>query len=173
MQQYRNERNWWTIAAGALFIIIAFIMISQPLASLLSLTFLFGILAVVHAVILAYEALTDRRQLAGNSGWLMATFILDIVIAFIFLFHWGVGISTIGVFFAIWFIWDAIFEIYMARSVRDLSRTRAFWTTVLGGLSLFFGFILLFSPMLAAVAMVMLVAFYLLAFGMLLLFRAW
>ncbi|MBS9337249.1 HdeD family acid-resistance protein [Fructobacillus parabroussonetiae] len=173
MQENRNERNWWTMAVGALFVIMALLMVNQPLASLVSLSYLFGLLALIHAFIVGYEAWTDRQLAQASSGWWLATFILDLVIAVLFLFHWVAGVSVIGVFFAIWFIWDAIFEIYMARLVRPLTKAQSFWTVVLGLISLLFGLILLFSPILAATVMVLLIAFYLFAFGVLLIARAW
>ncbi|MBS9336046.1 HdeD family acid-resistance protein [Fructobacillus papyrifericola] len=173
MQEKRNNRNWWTIAVGVLFIIMALLMINQPLASLISLTYLFGLLALIHAFIIGYEAWSDRQLAQASSGWWLATFILDLVVAVLFLFHWVAGVSVIGVFFAIWFIWDSIFEVYMARVVRPLTKAQSFWTVVLGLISLFFGVVLLFSPILAATVMVLLIAFYLFIFGVLLISRAW
>lgn len=172
MQNYKGQRNWWTIGVGVLFIVMAIAIYAQPLSTLVSLSYLFGILALIHAAVVGYEVWSDRKMAQSSSGWWLATVILDVVIAVLFIGHVGVGVSVIGIFFAIWFIWDAIFEIYMDRAVRDLSRGMAFWTTVLGCLSVFFGFLMLFSPVLAASVMVWLIAFYLFFFGVLTIARS-
>lgn len=172
MREYKGERNWWSIAVGALFIVMAIAIFSRPLSTLVSLSYLFGFLALLHAFIVGYEAWSDRKMAQASSGWWIVTVVLDIVIAVLFIGHIMAGISVIGVLFAIWFIWDSIFEIYMARVVRPLSGGTAFWTTLLGCISVFLGFVMLFSPMLAASVMVWMIAFYLLAFGILIVARS-
>lgn len=172
MQNYKGQRNWWTIGVGILFIVMAVAIYAQPLSTLVSLSYLFGILALIHAAVVGYEAWSDRQMAQTSYGWWIVTLILDVIVAVLFIGHVAAGITIIGVLFAIWFIWDSIFEIYMARAVRDLSRSMSFWTSLLGCLSVFFGFLMLFSPILAASVMVWLIAFYLFFFGVLTIVRS-
>ncbi|CAH1855791.1 HdeD family acid-resistance protein [Convivina praedatoris] len=157
--------NWFGILSGVVFIIFAFMIFSQPLETIISLSYIFGILAWIQAITSTVSAVRANQAGIPISGWRMFSIAFDILVGFVFIFHLGLGIGTIGFLFAIWFILDSVSGLYFARILNPVSRG-AYWVTMVFGLiSLVLGIILLFSPLMAATVLVYMIAFYLIVFG--------
>ncbi|WEV54509.1 DUF308 domain-containing protein [Leuconostocaceae bacterium ESL0723] len=168
----KSRFNWLSALVGVFFFIVAWDIFAQPIASVISLSLLFGIMAFIRAIMVTVGAYRARKVGAMTSNWWILSVVFDLIIAFVFIFRVGIGVGTIGILFAIWFIFDAITELMSARMVGPVNRG-AFWVALIfGALSLVLGIILLFSPLMAATVLVYVIAFYFLIFGITLFARA-
>lgn len=161
----KNKINWLEMLMGILFIILAISIFNHPISFLVSFSFLFGIMAWVGAVHTTIQARQFKKDgLVNNNYWIFKV-LVDVLVGFIFIFHVGVGVSTIGILFAIWFIVDSIGQLYMSRIGLHISAIMGTFSIIIAAISLALGIILLFSPIMAATVLVYMVVFYLFFFG--------
>ena len=105
------------------------------------------------------------RVLGVRSGWTIFTAIIDIIIGIIFISHIQVGVVFIVYMFAIWFLLDAIFQIFTSRFYHFFGRKYYILIVILACLNLLFAIILLFNPVLAGGFIVFMLAFFFFATG--------
>ncbi|CAK8054312.1 HdeD family acid-resistance protein [Eupransor demetentiae] len=164
--------NFLGMLTGILFFIFAFVTFSQPIETLISLSYLFGILALIHAGTTIFGAWRASRYGMQTSNWWILSVVLDVIIGIVFIAHFVVGVGAIGILFAIWFIFDSLGEVFLARTIRPISRGAYMVSIIFGVLSVILGFIMLFSPILAGTVLVYMIGFYMLVFGIVLIARS-
>ena len=106
------------------------------------------------------------RFLGVRSGWTIFSAIIDIIIGIIFISHVQVGVAAIVYLFAIWFLLDAVFQIFTARFYHFFGRKYYILIVIVALLNLLFAVILLFNPVLAGDFIVFLLAFFFFATGL-------
>ena len=72
---------WWSLISAALAIVAGLILLIQPVAGTLTLTIVVSAYFIAEGVITIMYALEHRRELSGRWGWLLASGILDLVVA--------------------------------------------------------------------------------------------
>lgn len=156
---------------GIISVIVGFLVLKWPAASLTTLAFIVGFFMVVEGIV----KFSEKKVIVAsgkNSTWLVISAIIDIVFGLVCFFVPGLGLMYIWILFSILFIVDSIFELWGSKFIPN-DRKGYYWLTViLGVLGFILGIALLFNPMLALSTVLFLVSFYLMFFGILQIIKA-
>jgi len=74
---------WWSLLSAVLGIMAGIILLVWPISGTLSLTFLLVAFFLIEGIASIMFAIEHRRQPSGNWGWMLASGILDVVLAVI------------------------------------------------------------------------------------------
>jgi uncharacterized membrane protein HdeD (DUF308 family) len=72
---------WWSLFSAVIAIAAGIVLLAWPLSGLLSLTFLLIAFFMVEGIVSIMYALDHRRQLTGQWGWMVASGVVDLVLA--------------------------------------------------------------------------------------------
>lgn len=167
--QNNNQEGfqWGPFILGIISIILAFLAFNNPVVSILSVTMVFGIGAILKGL---YEIFVRRkvRQFAGYSSvFVVIIGVIDIIIGIFFLFNIAGGLVALPFIFAFWIIFDSIGTIITASAVREHSNTQFWFTVIIGILGVIVGFLLLYNPFSAYLTIATLVGIYFMINGIL------
>ena len=76
---------WWSLISAVLAIVVGVMLIGKPISGAFSLTLLLITFFIIEGVVSVMFALDHRRELAGAWGWMLASGIVDLVLATIIL----------------------------------------------------------------------------------------
>jgi len=76
---------WWSLLSALLGIAAGVVLLLWPLSGILSLTLILIVFFVVEGVASIMFALEHRRELTGRWGWMLASGIVDLILAAIIL----------------------------------------------------------------------------------------
>lgn len=156
--------DWGAFIAGVLMVITAFLLIRHPANGLRAFVLIFGILSIMQGIV--WIAGYSRFHNIFSRSWVtIVSGILDIIIGILFLCSYDIGGLTITYLFSIWFFVDSIVGIVFSWHLRDISTGYFVFSLIMNILSLFIAIVLIFNPIIAALSLVWLVAFWLLVFG--------
>lgn len=166
-KNYNEGFQWGAFLLGVLYLILAFFAFNHPVISIVSVTYIFAIGAILIGL---YELFVRRRlrQHAGyNSIMLIVIGVIDILIGIFFLFNISAAIITLPFLFAIWLIIDSVGAIITASPIRNYSNTQYWFTIIIGILGVVLGFLLIFNPLSSFVAIATLAGLYFMLYGVL------
>lgn len=149
----KNKRkNWWMyLLRGILFIVVAAIIFRNPLSSLVSLTAIVGFLTIITGAAFVAGSIIVRK-FYGKWGWTLALGILDIILGGTLLFYPGLTAPLLVVFIGAWSVAIGILESGLSFGLKKL-RFKKWWTLLIIGLiSIFFGGIIIFKPLVGALS---------------------
>lgn len=163
-------RNWWALALrGVIAIIFGLVALFLPVATMISLAWLFAAYLLVDGV---FGIVSAIRAAQANERWglLLAESILNILMgAIAFLFP----ISAVLAFVIITAAWALLTGALMLAAAFKLDAERGKWWMVLAGVvSILFGVALVISPLIGAVVLTWWVGAYAIVFGIVLLILA-
>lgn len=164
--------DWGALVGGILLVVAGILVMSYPDRSFRTFVFLFGILSIMQGI-LWISAYSRFRNLFDLSWVTILSGIIDIIIGILFLASRAVGGLTLAILFAIWFLVDSIVGIVFSVHLRQYSTGYFVFSLILSIISLIIAIVMLFNPVLAAITMVYLVAFWLLVFGFNEIMMAW
>jgi len=72
---------WWSLISAVLAIAAGVILLAQPIAGTLTLTIVLGAYFIAEGIATIMYALEHRKELSGRWGWLLASGILDLLVA--------------------------------------------------------------------------------------------
>jgi uncharacterized membrane protein HdeD (DUF308 family) len=72
---------WWSLFSAVLGIVVGGLLIANPITGAFSLTFLLIVLFIIEGVVSVMFALEHRQDLPGGWGWMLASGIIDLVLA--------------------------------------------------------------------------------------------
>jgi uncharacterized membrane protein HdeD (DUF308 family) len=165
------SRYWWlTLLRGVIWVLFGFVVFTQPLISLVTLTLLFGIFAFIDGVGNVVSAIGGRQE---NQTWwvLLLAGLAGIGIGILTFLMPGITALALLVFIATWAILVGVFEIVAAIRLRKEIEGE-FWLLLSGLLSVLFGVFLLVRPGAGALSVAWLIAAYAIVFGVTLIFLA-
>lgn len=169
MNNFSTSRNqsgfdWGAFIAGVLMIIAAFLLIRHPAKGLHAFVLIFGILSIMQGIVWI-AGYSRFREFFSRSWVTLISGILDIIIGILFLCSYDIGGLTIAYLFAIWFFVDSVVGIIFSWHLKDISNGYFIFSLIMNILSLIIAIFLIFNPLIAALSLVWLVAFWLLVFG--------
>ena len=147
---------------GIIFGVIAFV---YPGLALATLVLLFGVWVLVDGIFRIMGA-TMRRAHDPDWGWQLVIGILGIIVGLL-TFH-APGITTLAlvIYIAAWVLMVGVSEIAFAVKLRR--EIKGEWFLILMGLiSVVFAFLLLWNPIMGAAALIWLIGWYAVVFGVL------
>ena len=163
-------RHWWVVAlrglAAIIFGILAFIW---PGITLAVLVYFFGAYAIVDGLLALYVAIRSR----GQQVWaLVLEGILGIAAGLVAFFWPAITALALVYVIAAWALLTGVVEVIAAVQLRRAITNE--WAFILSGvLSIIFGILLVIQPGAGALALVWLIGFYAILFGIGLLAFAW
>jgi uncharacterized membrane protein HdeD (DUF308 family) len=89
---------WWSLLSAVLAIVAGFLLLAQPIVGAISLTYLLIVFFVIEGVASIMFALEHKKELSGRWGWVMASGIIDLVLAVMILAglpstaEWAIGL---------------------------------------------------------------------------------
>lgn len=159
-------RNWWIWLlrglAALLFGVLAFL---SPLVTATVLVFIFGAYALVDGIFAVYASVSYR---AGHDRWwvLLLEGLTGIVVGVLAFVYPDLTILVLVYFVAAWAIITGIMEIVAA--IRLRRELEGEWLMIFSGiLSVLLGILVLVFPIFGTVAVIWLIAFYAIIFGLL------
>jgi uncharacterized membrane protein HdeD (DUF308 family) len=72
---------WWSLLSGVLGIAAGLVLLIWPVSGAISLTFLLIAFFTIEGVLTIMFALEHKRELAGRWGWMLASGVVDLVLA--------------------------------------------------------------------------------------------
>jgi uncharacterized membrane protein HdeD (DUF308 family) len=72
---------WWSLFSAVLGMVVGGLLIANPITGAFSLTFLLIVLFIIEGVVSVMFALEHRQDLPGGWGWMLASGIIDLVLA--------------------------------------------------------------------------------------------
>jgi uncharacterized membrane protein HdeD (DUF308 family) len=76
---------WWSLVSAILGIVAGIVLILWPVASTLTLTFVMIAFFIIEGIATIMFAAEHRRELSGRWGWMLASGIVDLILAGIIL----------------------------------------------------------------------------------------
>jgi uncharacterized membrane protein HdeD (DUF308 family) len=116
---------WWSLLSAVLATACGVFMIGWPLSGILSLTFLLIVFFAIEGLASIMFALEHQRQLPDRWGWMLASGIVDLVLAAIILFGlpWSAA-WAIGLLVGINMMFGGVALIAMAMTARHIDPAR-------------------------------------------------
>lgn len=177
MDNFSNSRDrggfdWGAFVAGVIMVIISFLLMRHPGKGLDAFVLIFAIVSILQGV-MWIAAYARFRHFFARSWVTLISGIFDILIGILFLCSYEFGGLTLAYLFAFWFLIDSIVGIAFSWHLKDISTGYFIFNLIMNILSLIIAIFLIMSPVIAALSMVWLVAFWLLVFGINEIITAW
>ena len=157
--------NWWLLLLrGLVSIAFGLIAFFWPDITLVALTYLFGIYAIVDGVVAIWAAFNAPLGDAGPRWWLGLSGVVSILAGIAAFAYTGMTTLVLLMVIAIWAIIIGIVQIWGAIELRKILDDT--WLLGLtGALSIAFGVILIAKPGAGAVALVWTIGWFAIVFG--------
>jgi uncharacterized membrane protein HdeD (DUF308 family) len=112
---------WWSLISAILAIVVGVLLIWHPLAGILSLTLALIIFFVIEGIASILFALDYRRDLPARWGWMVASGVVDLILAAIILLGLpGSALWALGLLLGINMVFGGTTLIVMALDARQL-----------------------------------------------------
>jgi uncharacterized membrane protein HdeD (DUF308 family) len=156
--------NWWfLLLRGLVAIAFGLIAFFWPDITLVALTYLFGIYAIVDGVVAIWAAFNALGG-AGPRWWLGLTGVVSILAGLAAFFYTGMTTQVLLMVIAIWAIIIGIVQIWGAIELRRILDDT--WLLGLAGaLAIAFGVIMIAKPNAGALALVWTIGWFAIVFG--------
>ena len=113
---------WWSLVSAILGIAVGIVLLSRPLSGVLSLTLVLIAFFVIESVASIMFALDHKRELSGRWGWMLASGIIDLILAAIILAGLpGTAAWAIGLLVGINMVFGGSALIAMALHAREIN----------------------------------------------------
>jgi uncharacterized membrane protein HdeD (DUF308 family) len=157
--------NWWLLLLrGLAAIAFGAIAFFWPGVTLLALTYVFGVYAIVDGLIAIWSAFNLSGGDAGPRWWLGLTGVVGIAAGIVAFVYTGMTSLVLLMLIAVWAIIIGVLQLYAAIQFRNIVDND--WWLILGGLfSLAFGAVLIAWPGSGALALIWTIAWFAIFFG--------
>lgn len=149
MQQSSNIK-WSSLAIGVIFLIIGVFIISFPEENLFTITWLIGLLFIINGFLEIFVRQVIKNATQQRSTLLILLGIINIIFGLLILFNVVTSTTFIVYLFAIWFIINAVFNIFNVTPVEKSNKSFHLISILQNIVAIIFGIILLFNPLIAA-----------------------
>ena len=114
---------WWSLVSAILGIAAGIMLLLRPLSGVLSLTLVLIVFFVIEGVASMMFALEHKRELSGRWGWMLASGIINLILAaIIFAGLPGTAAWAIGLVVGINMVFGGLALIAMALHAREIDR---------------------------------------------------
>jgi uncharacterized membrane protein HdeD (DUF308 family) len=160
----RLAENWWLLLlrglAAIAFGVIAFLW---PAITLVALTYLFGIYAIVDGLAAIWAAFNLPGE-AAPRWWLGLSGVVSILAGIVAFVYTGMTALALLVFIAVWAIIIGVLQLYAAIQLWKVI-DNDWWLILSGLLSIAFGAVLIAWPSTGALALIWTIAWFAVFFG--------
>ena len=149
---------------GILFIIIAVVAFRNPLAALVGLTSVIGFLTLFTGTIFVVGSISVRK-LYNKWGWTLALGILDILLGGALLFYPALTAPLLVIFIGTWTVAIGMMESGLSFGLKTLKFKKWWVLLIMGLLSILFGGIIIFKPLVGALSITLFIGMQFLFYG--------
>ena len=111
---------WWSLLSAVLGIVVGLLLLAKPVSGALSLTLVVIAFFIVEGVASIMFALDHKRELSGRWGWMLASGVVDLILALIiFTGLPGTAAWAIGILVGINMVFGGAALIAMALHARN------------------------------------------------------
>ena len=111
---------WWSLLSAIVAIAAGVLLLYQPVTGALSLTFILIAFFVIEGIVTIMYAIDHRGQLSGRWGWMLASGIVDLILAgIIFAGLPGTAAWALGLLVGINMVFGGTAMIGMALAAKD------------------------------------------------------
>lgn len=168
MENRINKFDPFALILGVLFIVIAIFSIKNPLSTFSMVI----IIAAIASLSTGFYKLFWIRPFLGKTTWLTLNAVLDIIVGFLMLFNDSFGMVYVSVLIALMFLGDSFTTLWLANYIRNFSHKYFVLDVFISILGIILGIVLLFSPLITAISISMMIALLFLIFGISLIIHA-
>ena len=112
---------WWSLFSAILGIVVGVMLIGWPVRGAFSLTFLLIAFFIIEGVLSVMFALDHRKELPGAWGWMLASGIVDLILATVILAGLpGTAVWAIGLLVGINLTFGGVALVVMAQQARKI-----------------------------------------------------
>ncbi|MDO4271231.1 MAG: DUF308 domain-containing protein [Eubacteriales bacterium] len=163
MKDWIGRFAW--LLAGLFLMIMGFYFVLHPDATLISIALLLGVAILVSgtADLVVYFV---QRRLYLASGWFLADGVIDVLIGLLFICNHWLAAAVLPYAFGVWAVVSGVIKCVGASIYRKAGMPFWGFPMVLGVVLTVFGVVTFFKPLVAAVAISVIVAVVLIAQGL-------
>ncbi len=112
---------WWSLLSGLLGVAAGVALLASPVSGALSLTLILIVFFMIEGIASIMFALEHKRELSGRWGWMLASGVIDLILAgIIFVGLPGTAAWAIGLLVGINLVFGGSALIAMALHARDI-----------------------------------------------------
>jgi uncharacterized membrane protein HdeD (DUF308 family) len=112
---------WWSLVSAILGIAVGIVLLAWPVSGVLSLTLVLIVFFVIEGIASIMFALEHKRELSGRWGWMLASGVIDLILAAIILAGLpGTAAWALGLLVGINMVFGGTALIGMALHARDI-----------------------------------------------------
>jgi uncharacterized membrane protein HdeD (DUF308 family) len=164
-------RNWWVLLVrGILAILFGILALMNPVITLGVLVILFAAYATADGIFSIIMSLATRAEYHGWR-WLFVSGVAGIIIGVLSFLWPGVTAVLLLYWILAWLVVTGAFQVVAGIRLRNRI-TGEFWLILGGVLSIVFGLYLMAHPAAGALAMLWMIAYFAITFGVLMIFCA-
>lgn len=157
--------DWGEFITGIALLIGSVVMWRNPGATMLTLSFIFAIIAIIRGVA-TLAAFPKLHQLTGGLAWVSGLAgVLDLIVGVLFLFNLQSAVIAVAYLFAIWFLVDSVANVLNAGHLRQAGTGWFIINLLLDIVSIFIGLLFVMQPVISAVGMVTLLSLFFAVWG--------
>ncbi|MFD1483959.1 HdeD family acid-resistance protein [Lacticaseibacillus baoqingensis] len=157
--------DWGEFITGIALLIAAVVMLRHPGATMLTLSFIFAIIAIIRGIA-TLAAFSKLHELTGVRAWVsLVAGIIDLLVGVLFLFDLESGVMALAYFFATWFLIDSIANLLNASHLRDAGLPWLILNILFDLLAILISLLLFMQPVLSAVGIVTILAMFVAVWG--------
>jgi uncharacterized membrane protein HdeD (DUF308 family) len=160
----RVGHHWgWLMAFGLITVVAGILVLAWPGRTLIVVAVLFGIQLVVTGVYRFVAAFAADALTGGTRVLLAVLGVLSLIIGLYAIRHVLLTLLALGLLLGIFWVINGTSELFMALSYREMAGRG--WTALMGIFSIFAGIIVLAFPGLSLLTLAVVLAIWLLVFG--------
>jgi uncharacterized membrane protein HdeD (DUF308 family) len=112
---------WWSLVSAILGIAVGIVLLAWPLSGVLTLTLVLIVFFAVEGIASIMFALEHKRELSGRWGWMLASGVIDLILAAIIIAGLpGTAVWALGLLVGINMVFGGTALIGMALHARDI-----------------------------------------------------
>ena len=112
---------WWSLVSAILGTAVGIVLLAWPLSGVLTLTFVLIVFFTIEGIASIMFALEHKRELSGRWGWMLASGVIDLILAAIILVGLpGTAAWALGLLVGINMVFGGTALIGMALHARDI-----------------------------------------------------
>lgn len=155
-----NDFNLSNLLIGILAIIVSIIAFRNPMASLVSIVIWYAIFAIIRGILEIMARNRLKKIGFSKHNFMLASAIINIIFGILLLFNIEIGVITLPIIFAIWFMLDSIMGIFLAKPIKSFNNKMYWFIVILNIIGAIIGFMLLRNPVSSMFTVAFLVGFY-------------
>lgn len=146
--EMKSKSGWLNVIIGILFVILSFMIFSNPTITDATVIIYYGILMIVKGIASFISLFTKDRDVSGWQAILVA--IVDIAVGYILVTNLYVGFISLGILVALWMLTMTIVGLTTLFSAGTPSSFMAWLAVILYIIGIFVSISLFFEVMFAA-----------------------